>query len=56
MGVTWISWDHLAIVKRLSGDVMLDFEMHLIAHRFALLQDMCQQDRPWIFTMQYFIK
>ena len=56
MGVTWISWDHLATLKRLGGVAILDLEMHLMARGFALLQDMCQQDQPWIFMMQYFIK
>ena len=55
-GVTWISWDHLATPKRLGGVGILNLEMHLMAHRFALLQDVCQQDQPWISMMQYFIE
>ena len=29
--------------------------MYLMARRFALLRDICQQDQPWISMMQYFI-
>ena len=55
-GVTWISWDHLATPKRLGGAGILNLEMHLMARRFALLRDVCQQDQPWISMMQYFIE
>ena len=50
-GVKWISWDHLATAKWLSGDAILNLEMHLMARGFALLRDMCQQDQPWISMM-----
>ena len=56
MGVTWISWDHLATPKRLGGATILDLEMHLMARNFALLQDICQKGQPWISMMQYFIE
>ena len=56
MGVTWISWDHLATPKRLGGAAILNLEKHLMARRFALLRDICQQDQPWISMMQYFIE
>ena len=44
IGVTWISWDHLATPKRLGGATILELEMHLMACRVALLRDMHQQD------------
>ena len=56
MGGTWILWDHLATPKRLGGATILDLEMHLVAHGFALLRGVCQQDQPWISMMQYFIE
>ena len=40
MGATWISEDHLATPKWLACATILDLEMYLMAHRFALLQDM----------------
>ena len=40
--------------KRLGGVTILDLEMQMMAHKFALLQYMCQQDQPWISMMQYF--
>ena len=40
---------------QLGGATILDLEMHLMAHKFALLRDMCQQDQPWITMMQYFV-
>ena len=46
MGVTWISWDHLATPKMLGDAAILDFEMHLMPCRFALLRDVCQEDQP----------
>ena len=30
--------------------------MHLMARKFALLLDICQQDQPWISMMQNFIE
>ena len=30
MGVTWISWDHLATPKRLGSAIILDLKMHLM--------------------------
>ena len=37
MGVTWISWEHLAVTpKRLGGATILDLEMHLMASRSTL--------------------
>ena len=56
IGVTWISWDPLATPKRVGGAAILDLEMHLMARRFALLRDICQQDQPWISMMHYFIE
>ena len=56
MGVTWISWDHLATPKRLGGATILDLERHLMARRFTLLQDICKQYQPWISMRQYFIE
>ena len=37
MRVTWISWNYLATHKWLGGAAILDLEMHLMAHKFALL-------------------
>ena len=46
--VTWISWDHFSIFKCLGGVAILFLKMHLMARRFAVLRDMCEQDQPWI--------
>ena len=51
-----MSRDHLATTKQLGGATILNLEMHLMAHRFALLRYMCQEDRPWISMMHYFIE
>ena len=48
MGVTQFSQDHLATCKQLGGAIILNLEIHLMAHWFALLWDMRQQDQPWI--------
>ena len=46
----------MATPKQLGGAAILNLEMHLMAHRFPLLRDMCQQYKLQISMMQYFIE
>ena len=43
---------HLTTPKQLGDVAILNLEMHLMTHRFAILWDHVQEDQTWIFIMQ----
>ena len=40
----------------LRGHGILNLSIHMMAHRFSLLQDMCSDSHSWISIVQYFIE
>ena len=54
MGITWVVCIHQATPKRLGVAGILNLSMHMMAHGFSILQDMCSRPQQWKSIVQYY--
>ena len=53
MGITGVTWNHLATPECLGRVAILDLSMHMMIDTFSLLEDMCLESQLWISIVQY---